>query len=357
MLWLLVCLAPLGAVIARLLTLRRRPEIWWLAFTFTLVGIIAGSMFLANESAVNEFLGVANVSYLLSCLSFTAAAGSVTLYVHTLRHDQPSASVLWLLASGTVTTCLALLVIWLASPVHQVEFGRFRGIPLSPTMVAFEWLHHLVFLPVMSNVAICSFSLARRTLASDPARRVGLLMIGVGSAIDVVAHLLYLARASLQPIVGPPALGLATAADIVTVASMFSVCAGTTALLAVPQLLNTARAFSLAMTLRPLWRRTRQLYPEVAMRGGWRTRSRVTLQAERMLIEIADAMRLLPVAEPTVCTDPYVLIADAFKHPPAAAEGRPVAAARLPTPTSRLEEEQQMLVLAHHYNTGISYAS
>lgn len=357
MLWLLVCLAPLGAVIARLLTLRRRPEIWWLAFTFTLVGILGGSGFLANEAAVNELFGVANVSYLLSCLSFTAAAGSVTLYVHTLRHDHTSRTVLARLVIGTGVVCLALVAIWLAAPVHTEQFERFRDIPVSPAVVSFEWLHHIVFLPVMTNVAICALTLAHRTVVGDPARRVGLLMIGVGSGLDVFAHLLYLLRASLQPFVGDRALVIATAADITTVTSMFGVCAGTAALLAVPQLLQTVKAFRLTKILRPLWRRTRELYPEVAMRGGWRTRSRATLQAERMLIEITDAMRLLPVLESAKQADPYVLIADAFRYPPAVAEEHHVAAAKLPTPASRLEEEQQMLLLAYHYNTGLSYAS
>lgn len=358
MLWLLVCLAPCVAIAARVVALRRRPEIWWLAFTLTLIGIFAGSVFLVNEGAVNEFLGVANVSYLLSCLSFTLGAGSVTLYVHTLRKEQPSAAVVALLVAATAAVWLTLVLLWVAAPVHEEGFARFRDVPLSAAITAFEWIFHLVFIPVMTNVAICAFGLSRRTQQGDPARRVGLIMIGVGNSLDVVAHLLYLFRVSFQPLIGDPALAVATAADLITVVAVFGICAGTTALLAVPQLLHSLRALRLTKTLRPLWRRTLELYPEVALRGGWRTQSRATLQAERMLIEIADAMRLLPVFEPgSDETDPYALIAAAFRQPPTGAEGRLAAAATLPTPTSRLEEEQQMLTLAHHYNTGLSYAS
>jgi len=88
------------------------------------------------------------------------------------------------------------------------------------------------------------------------------------------------------------------------------------------------------------------------MRGGWRIRGGATVQAERMLIEIADALRLLPVPDSAGRDGhPYSVVAAAFNRSTPAVQpaGGLTAADALPTPTSRLEEEEQLLILAHHY--------
>jgi hypothetical protein len=352
MIWVLVCLAPLVAVVARIVTLRRRPEIWWLAFTLTLVGILAGSVLLVNESAVNRILGIPNVSYLLSCLLFLLAAGSVTVYVHTLRHAQPKVRVIAAIAAATAAVWLALILLWMAAPVHDHDADGFRSIPLSPSLVAFEVVFHGAFIPVLINVAVCASTLARQTPPGDPARKIGLVIIAASNSLDVLAHVLYLVRVALQPTIGSHALSIAAAADLVTLIAVFGIGVGTTALLAVPRVLHVLRARQLTRRLRPLWRRTLELYPEVSMRGGWRIRGGATLQAERMLIEIADALRLLPVTESAGRDgDPFPVVAAAFQRPTRAARpaGGRTAADALPKPTSRLEEEEQLLTLAHHY--------
>ena len=348
MIWLLVCLAPLVAIVARVLSLRRRPEIWWLAFTLTLVGIMAGCVLLVNEAAVNQLLRVPNLSYLLSNLGFLLAGGSVTIFVHTLRHNQPSLSVAGGIAAATTGAGAVLVLLWLVAPIHSQDVASFRAIPLSPTLIVSETVFHVLFIAVLANVAICAATLARQTPAGDPARRIGLIIIAASSTLDVVAHLVYLARVALQPTIGSPALAIATVADLVTVIAVLGICVGTTALLAVPRLLQFVRARRLAQELRPLWYRTLELFPEVAMRGGWRLRGRTDLQSERMLIEIADALRLLPVPV-SETNDPCAVVAEAFRHPsPRSSAGR-TAAEALPTPTSRLDEEEQLLRLAHAY--------
>ena len=360
MFWLLVCLAPAVAVVVRLVTLRHRPQIWWLALTISLGAISIASMLLVNEDAVNQALGVANISYLLSCVLYVVAAGAVTMHVHTLRHEQPSRLVLWTLAAATAAACATLVVLWIAAPVHTGGFRRFRDIPLSPTLVAFEWVFHLLFIPVLINVAVCAFGIARRTPDLDPARRVGVTLTAVGVLIDVMAHVLYLVRASAQPAMGTKALLASTAADIVTIAAVFCIGLGATVVLAWPPLVHTIRAYRLARTLRPLWQRVLELHPEVAMRGGWRTRNQPTLRAERMLVEIADALYLVRLPRTAdVATDPYPVIARVLRSPTSIttdSDTRPAAAA-LPTPTSRLEEEAQLLELAQHYAKEPAHAS
>lgn len=355
MLWLVVALAGCVAVVARLVTLRRRPEIWWISLTLALVSIFVGAAFLANEAAVNQALGTLNVAYLLSCLAFTISAGATTVYMHTLQHQQPKRSVVWGLVAATGIVCLTLTVLWVLAPVHTQEFSKFRDIPLSPVLIAFECVFHLLFLPVNSNVAAVCFRLARDAPATDPARRFGLYVNGSSNLVVVLAQLLYLARAILQPVIGASALAFAAVADLLTVIAVLGMCTGTTALLAVPHLLHVLRSRQLARTLRPLWTRTLELYPAVSMRGGWRIRNRSTYQAERMLIEIADGLRLLPVPD-LASADPYRIVAEAFRQPDHNVDHR-FASEILPTPTSRLEEEEQMLRLAHHYTDRLVHAS
>jgi hypothetical protein len=348
MLWFLVAAAPLVALLVRLISLRRRPEIWWLSFTITLLGIFAGSLLLTDERAFNQFLGAPNVTYLLSCLAFIAAGGAVTIYVHTLRRATPSGKIVALITALVLAEALILILLWGMAPIHVQEVGKFRAVPLTWSLVMFEWLFHASFVPILLNVVVCTVVLARATPPGDPARRMGLLIIGVANGVDVVAHLLYLARASLQPVVGDKALVLASVADLITLVAVAGIGAGTISFLLMPQLLHSRRSFRLARTLRPLWRRALDLYPEVGMPGAWRIRARQSLQTERMLIEIADALRLLPVTS-TVARDPYDAIARSLLQPQARRKPQRTALAILPVATSRLEEEEQVLELARRY--------
>ena len=84
------------------------------------------------------------------------------------------------------------------------------------------------------------------------------------------------------------------------------------------------------------------------MPGAWRIRARKTLQTERMLIEIADALRLLPVPT-TAPADPYDSIARSLLKPRTPGKPQRTALAILPAATSRLDEEEQVLELARRY--------
>lgn len=355
MLWLVIVLAVCGAVGIRLLTLRGRPRVWWWSFTFSLLGIVVGSALLVDEAGVNEVLGVANVAYLLSNLSFVAAGGASTIYVHTLSRERPSATVMALHATAAALVGTVITVGWLLAPIHETSYPRFRQVPPNPQALAYDGIFHLYFMLVLANAAVCNFRLARRTGHNDPARWIGLLLIGGGSALDIAAHLLYLARLALQPQIGAPALKAATVADGITLVAVLGIAAGAVAILAVPSLLALLRAWYLTNRLRPLWLRTREMHPAVALPRPRLVRHSPALQAERMITEIIDGLRLLAVPDGTGVADPYDAVVEALRCSPA--RGGRTASSRLPTPASRLEEEEQVLDLARRYVADPAHAS
>jgi len=355
MLWLVIVLAVCGAVGIRLATLRGRPQVWWWSFTLALLGIVVGSALLVDEAGVNQALGVTNVAYLLSNLSFVVAGGSVTIYVHTLRREHPSAAVMTVHATSAALVTATIAVGWLLAPIHDVSYPRFRQVPPYPQSLAYDWLFHLYFLPVLTNVAVCCVQLVRRTGPNDPARRLGLLLIGAASSLDIVAHLLYLARLALRLQAPALAVKVAAVADVLTLVAVLGIAAGAGAFLAVPQLLALLRAWYLVNRLRPLWLRTRELHPSVALPRPRLVRHSPALQAERMITEITDGLRLLAVPDSVGATDPYDVVVAALRCPPGLGGGP--ASSRLPTPATRLEEEEQVLNLARRYVGDLAHAS
>jgi len=359
MLWVIIVLAACAAVGLRVLTLHGRPQVWWWSFTLALLAIVVGSALLVDEAGVNQTLGVANVAYLLSNLSYVVAGGSVTVFVHTLRREHLSSAVMGVHAAGAALVGVIITIGWLLAPVHATSYAHFRQVPPNPQSLIYDWVFHLYFLLVLANVAVCCVQLLRRTGSEDPARRVGLLLIAGASSLDLVAHLLYLTRLALQPRNASVALEIAAGADVVTLVAVSGIAAGAVAFLVVPHLLETLRARRLVTQLRPLWLRTREMQPCVVLPRPRLVRHSPTLQAERMLTEITDGLRLLALPSSAHLSDrvsdPYDAVAEALRRPPAAA-GTPASRA-LPTPTTRLEEEEQVLTLARRYTEGLAHAS
>ena len=323
----------------------RLPAYWW-AFSLTFLMIVLGSGFLADQPGVNRLFETPNVAYLLSNVAFTLAGGSVQAYVHTLRHPteatwksmRPHA---WL----SVGVAAVVLLGWFLSPVHSHSWTTFRDAPITAGTILYDGVFHLYLLGVLANVAVCAVQQLRTTPDGDTSRSLGLVLIALGGATDVVAHVLYLARDAMQPIVGSRALVAASLADVLTGVCLILVVTGTSAFLAGPRLVHYRRGRELVRELTPLWLRARTTYPDIILPG---TGHRPGLKAERMIIEILDALRHLPVAPGPDAT--RVVIA-ALQHPSAAG---PSALSVLPPAHSRQDEEDMLLLLADAYSKGPS---
>lgn len=336
--------------------MRARPQIWWVSFTSSLVFIAVASVILAQESAVNEAVGVPNVAYLLSNLAFTVAAGSVQVYVHTLRSVRPSPR--WIgVHVGTAIILVAVQSVgWLLAPVHDPTYRNFRDFPVTLESHGFEVVFHLYLGAVVANVAVGAFGQLRHAPADDPGRRWGLWAITVGAGVDVAAQALYLLRLALQPMIGPPALGYAAAADVITVISMTGIVCGTVSFLLVPRMTAVWRARQLVVELGPLHERLLRLRPEVAVVLPLsRANRHPEVVAERMLIEMQDALRMIMV-DPAAGEPPDLAVVRTLREPQSAEAGRP-ASAVLPRPRTRIAEEDQMRGLAAVFGKDTRYAS
>lgn len=343
MLWIAITALCAVAVGLRLYTLRGRPQVWWLAFTGTLVFIVAGAGFLMNETVVNDALGVANLAYLLSNLSFTAAAGSVQVYVHSLRHETPSAR--WMLTHVGTAAAVALVVAggWLLAPVHVVAYPTFRAAPFSPEALAYDGVFHLYLGLVLGNVSVCAARLVRETPRDDPGRRYGLILTASSAALDVLAHLLYLVEVALSAALEGRMLPVASVADLLTLVAMFGIVSGTVTFLIVPPCMAHLHARRLIRALEPLWARVLELEPTVALPNA---KLGPALRVERMIIEINDGLRRLTVPAHGA-GDPYRAAAEALVTRDAT--GVPLTRV-LPELSSRRDEEAVLLHLAQTYD-------
>lgn len=345
MLWLTLAVITGIAVATRLWAVRDSDStVWWWAGSGSLMAIVAGSAFLTAEAEVNATLGVTNIAYLLSNLSFIAAAGAVQVFCHCLRTEEPSGR--WIaIHLGTAVAVGAVVVFgWVIAPVHDVAYERFRLAPITPESVLYDVVFHVYLGLVLLNTGICAYTQVGRTEA-DPGRRAGGLIIAVGCLIDVPAHLLYLTRIALQPIIGAPALKFADVADQLTVLCVLGVAGGMAFFQLAPRLRHLVRTHQLAARLRPAWLRVRELIPSVMLPGD-RMTNRIGIRAERMLIELSDAMRNLPINR-TAGTDPIKVVARAMITPPDNPDG--MASDILPTPTSRHDEEVTAIAVAQAY--------
>lgn len=346
MIWTLAIVLCLAAVLVRGLSVRgqgRLPVYWW-AFSATFLMIVLGSGFLADQAGINRFLDVPNVAYPLSNISFTLAAGSVQVFIHTLRYPVAATwkpirphILVSLLVAGTV------LLGWVLSPVHDHSWTTFRDAPITLGTVLYDGVFHLYLLCVLANVAVCALQQLRTTPEGDYSRSFGLIVIALGGVTDVAAHVLYLLRDALQPAIGKQALLAAAVADVLTAACLLLIVTGTAAFLAGPRLVHYRRGRELVRELTPLWNRARTAYPDIILPG---TGHRPGLKAERMIIEILDALRHLPVTPGDNATQTVIA---AFDRPETAG---PSALSVLPAAHSRQDEEDMLLVLAGAYNEG-----
>lgn len=343
--WIFVGAICATAVIARWVSARRRskPGVYWWSFSITFVMIIAGSVLLADQLAIDSFTGISNGAYFLSNVAFVLAGGSVQIYVSTLRRLAPAT---WRSLRPHVVTCAVVVGIvmvgWAAAPVHDEQWSSFRFAPITAESYLYDGVFHVYMVGVLANVSVCAWQLIGTTPAGDPSRAIGLRLVFVGGIVDVAAHLLYLVRMIAQPSIGDAALGAATAADVLTAVCLVLIVAGTATFIIGPRLDQFRRERELARALTPLWLDVRQKFPGVTLPV---TGLPAGLRVERMIVEILDAVRHVSIHP---CEDPDSAVIDALSRP--SREGTSALSILLPTRTHDAEEAL-LLRLARAYET------
>lgn len=329
----------------------RRREVWWWSFTTALLGVGAGSLFLGIQPLINAAVGVPNIAFLLSQIAFIVAAGSVRIYAHTLRNISPSNRVMWL--NGIAAAAVAGLVIlgWVSAPIHHVNYAGIDDIPLFyPAALTYEVLYNIYFGIVLADVARTSASQVHATPSNDASRRVGLLMVAAGSALGVVALICNLVHDLIQPFVGIAATQPWTeVGDILVGGCLLGISGGAITFLIGPEIGAHRRAIISLQELKPLWQRLTELYPGIVLTAHTRQRfgRQSSYTADRMLIEISDGLRLLPVVAEAGSGD-VKAVAAALINPPIHGTA---AAEVLFTSSGRMDEQQLATRLAHTFSS------
>lgn len=348
-LWAGVAVACAVVVVVKVVRLRRRPEVWWMANLIVHFAIGIGSVFMINEAAVNDALGSPNIAHLLFNLAVVVAAGAVVVNTHALRVALPSTRWIVVHCGVCLTVCLAAAIAWSLAPLHEVAYATAREIPITGAVMTYDWIARTYVTAVLVNMIWCLTTTLPLTAHGDPARWAG-HVVRIALSVIVVGQLLYLIRLAIQPIVGQRAVALAEASDLAIFVGMVGSAAGHVAMSVGPSVQQRIKARRLISDLRPLWKKLRMLHPEIQASTEATLHGNAALRAERMLIEIGDALSLLRVQRPLDGeTDRIQVVVDALRGPTASTAKGLTAAAVLPQPMTRAQEESQVRELSRRF--------
>ena len=353
--WTVMGLLFIVVVAFRLATRGGRRQIWWVCATIGPATGIASGVLIGNAVAVDAILGTPNVAALLSILASLVGACCVFIFWHAVRHESPSNVVISAHLGVVVLLGLIITGIWAASPVFRQTYGGLRHIPLSdPTSVAASLAFYGYYAASQAVSAICAYWALRRPPDHDsgfrePALRLA-LAVTIPVAISCVFGELAWAAATLRVFAGRDGASAFAVGDLLTMVTMAGYTLTGTIVLFGPRLHRRTQAQHLLGRLSGLWRRIRDLYPAVVLQPA-EPPGRPYLRAQRMLIEIADGLSLLPVpAGPH--PEPIEAVARALAHP-LEDSGLP-ATTVLPVAETRQEEEDLFLSIAAAYAALIS---
>jgi hypothetical protein len=243
-----------------------------------------------------------------------------------------------------------ITAIWAAAPVYDQTYGSPRDIPLSdPAYVAPSLLYNGYYGASQAVTAVCAYQALRRPPGHDagfhePALRVALIIV-IPSAVACFAGQLAWATAELSYFTGLGDSAAFALGDLLVMMAMAGYTAMGITVLIGPRWHRHIHAQRLVRRLSGLWERIRELYPTLTLPLD-ETPSRPYLHAQRMLIEIADGLSLLPVPAGQH-PDPIKAVARAIAHP--GKNSGPPATTVLPTVETRRQEEDLFSLIAEAY--------
>jgi hypothetical protein len=354
--WTVMGLLLAVVVAIRLATRRGRRQIWWVCATLGPATGIAAGIFFGNTAAVDAFFGTPNIAILLATLATLTGACCLFIFWHAVRHESPHRLVIS--AHLGVAVLLAVLIIgnWATSPVYDRTYASPRDIPLSdPRNVGASLICIGYYAAAQAVTAIFAYQALRRPPGHDagfqePALRAALIIVIPSAVVYLVGQLAW-ATAYLSYFTGLGGRGAFAVGDLLMMMAMAGYAAMGITVLAGPRLHRHIHSRRLLVQLSGLWRRIRELYPAIALPLAG-TPSRPYLRAQRMLIEIADGLTLLPVPATAAHPEPINAVARALAHP-GENVGLP-AAAVLPAAETRRQEEELFSSIAEAYAAAIT---
>lgn len=352
--WTVMAASAGVLVMVRVVTLRRRPEIWWVAYTLTFAGIALGCALMVDEAGFNRRLGTPNLAHLLADLCIVVAGCSVVIYLGFLRWQEPRPALIGGITALACTAAAIMIAGWLSAPIHDVYYPTARDIPIVGGLVAYELAFHLYVLAVLClNVAVLSTAdrlVATRDPAGTLTRLVALsvVIIGIGQLIHLV---------KLTPGTRDKAVLLGNLGDLITVIGIVGSSVVNMVIFLGPRLSLARRSHRLLHELEPLNAKLLRAYPQVHVSSINPPPWRVTLRAERVMIEIGDALSLLRLDRAGAQVCPFTAVTHALRSGSTDQTSKTStvsAMSALPTPRSRAEEELMLIELSRRVRADAS---
>ncbi|MDQ2853121.1 MAG: hypothetical protein M3Y49_20745 [Actinomycetota bacterium] len=285
------------AAINRMIVSMRGPAaLWRWSFTFAVLALAIGSTLLAiGVTRLDGELHIVNIGVLLMQLAIVTAAGAVSVYVLTLRSDRvhpmhvAAAIVLCVLVLGTEITA------WVLAPFHDRELPDIALTALTSASVTYFFALYAYLAAVLVLTAYWCVQELRATHGQRGSVRPGLRIIGIATGSSAIEFAGRLFRILVHAATGQKLDILAAVLRILETFSVTGVAVGTVLFLLGPHIDEWIRNRQLIRELGPLATRIRQIYPAVELAEVHLARQPGSIRAQRLIIEINDGLRLLPV--------------------------------------------------------------
>lgn len=284
------------AAIHRLaVSLRGPATLWRWSFTVAVVALAAGSTVFALGSNVDTALHVNNIGTLLIHITVGVSAGSVTVYLLTLRADRVRPAHIVTAVGLSTSALLIMSFAWAKAPFHSIEFSDIAFAPLTAWSTTYfaTWYAYLTCVLAITTAWCRSELLA--TAHQRKSVRIGLHTIGISTGLGALGFILGMVRVVAHVTTEDRLRALSVVLNNLYMMSLIGIAIGTVFFVVGPRVEQWRHHRRLLHDLAPLATRIRQLYPAVVLDEKGMARQPATVRAQRLVIEISDGLRLLPV--------------------------------------------------------------
>lgn len=346
-----MALCWIAALYRLAVTIGAPATLWRWSFTVAMTSLAMGLTVFVLRLSIDDYLGVNNISHAAMHLLVTLSAGGVSIYLLTLRSERVNRRHLLTAVVVCAAAIVATAVSWYLAPFRDFRNADITLAPRSAagTVYFMTWYLYLGFVLALT-AAWCRYELA----STDHAQmgvRAGLRSIGVASAVGSVSFALGLIRVTLISWTGGEYDAIRTLLSTSFMISLLGISVGTIVFLLGPRVGQWQRDRSLIRDLTPIGERIRQIYPVVALDTA-ATNGQRDVRAQRLVIEIGDGLRLLPVALNREKL-PVQVIAEALRTGGNTPTGR-TASDLLPLARSREDEYATLRDIAQRFGDGSS---
>lgn len=338
------------AVINRMIVSVRGPAaLWRWSFTVAVLALAIGAtLFAIGGARLDGELHTVNTGGLLMELALATAAGAVSVYVLTLRSDRVHP----MHVAAAITLCALVLgteiTAWFLAPFHNRELPDIAVTALTPASIIYFATWYVYMAAVLVLTAYWCVQELRATHGQRGSVRPGLRIIGVATGSGAIEFAGGLFRVLVHAATGQKLAVLAAVLHVTEMLSVMGVAVGTVLFLLGPHIDQWLRARRLIHELGPLATRIRQIYPAIELAEGHLARQSGSIRAQRLIIEINDGLRLLPVGTESTHLSASEIAKTLSKaqHP----ETGLTAHELLPRSLSPEAEQQILLDIASCYN-------